>query len=237
MPVVMKTLGSFLAGKVGSNQSATFIVKTGRTMYAGSAVIIVLAWYSAARNERIDPKQKGKFTFWFPGIKKLKAKYPPDRPDSEDEGWQPAPSKGWGTSKGSAQPPSKTKLGSIPAGIPHTEQEAKALAGVAAYDGHLVARWIIPFLNYAKLRGWKGSVSSGFRSYQEQYRIYYIEGIRPAAVPGTSNHEGKVFPKGAVDVTEYEELNRILQGIPGSLLEWAGAADEVHFSHQHNGSY
>lgn len=233
MAELLKKLAPLLIG--GSNQKATQITKAGRILYISSATAIILGWYTAYRNERVAP---GTFKFPFPGWKKLKAQYPPDRKDVEDEGWvAPHPTAepgGFGNSKA----PQVREGKSTDATIPQTPKEAKALAGVGTFDGHPVARWIIPYLNYARLRGWKGTVTSGYRSYQEQYRIYYIEGIRPAALPGTSNHEGKVFPKGAVDVSEAEELNRILTGIiGGSLLKWAGSADPVHFSYPHNGSY
>jgi hypothetical protein len=62
--------------------------------------------------------------------------------------------------------------------------------------------------------------------------------VRPAARPGTSNHEGTQFPRGAVDVSDAQTLSRILQGSKyAHLLVWAGGKDPVHFSHPHNGSY
>lgn len=113
-----------------------------------------------------------------------------------------------------------------------------ALKGVGSFDGVPVARWIIPYLQYARKNGWKGTVQSGYRTYAKQYDIYYVQKIRPAAKPGTSNHEGSEFPRGAVDVTEWAQLNEILKRKPGgSKLKWAGMVDKVHFSYPHNGSY
>jgi hypothetical protein len=109
--------------------------------------------------------------------------------------------------------------------------------GVGTYDGHPVALWIIPILKYARSHGWHGSVTSGFRTFAEQTRIYN-SGVRPAAKPGTSNHEGSVFPRGAVDVTDAAQLSNILvHSKYGKVLVWAGAKDPVHFSHPHGGSY
>lgn len=109
--------------------------------------------------------------------------------------------------------------------------------GVAEFGGKQVASWIAPILQYARSKGWKGGVTSGYRSYAEQKRIY-DSGVRPAAVPGTSNHEGTEYPRGAVDVTNAEELARVLQGSPyAKQLQYAGSKDPVHFSHPHNGSY
>ena len=104
-------------------------------------------------------------------------------------------------------------------------------------SGKLVAGWIEPILQWARGHGWAGSVTSGWRSYAEQKRIY-DSGVRPAAVPGTSNHEGSAFPRGAVDVSDAEQLSSILLHSPyASTLIWAGSKDKVHFSHPHGGSY
>ncbi len=92
-------------------------------------------------------------------------------------------------------------------------------------------------MKYAQAHGWHGTVSSGYRSFAEQKQIY-DSGVRPAAIPGQSNHEGSEFPRGAVDVTQSQELANILRNSPyAKTLEWAGAQDPVHFSKHHGGSY
>lgn len=109
--------------------------------------------------------------------------------------------------------------------------------GLAHFDDKPVAAWIAPILAYAQAHGWKGSVESGYRSKAEQERIYN-SGVRPAAVPGTSNHEGTEFPRGAVDVSEAQQLSSILQHSPyAKALVYAGSKDPVHFSHPHDGGY
>ena len=109
--------------------------------------------------------------------------------------------------------------------------------GVAKFDGKPVAAWIAPALQWARQHGWKGTVSSGYRSYADQQRIYN-SGVRPAAKPGTSNHEFTAFPGGAVDVTDPQGLAALLQRSPfAGKLVWAGSKDAVHFSHPHNGGY
>lgn len=114
---------------------------------------------------------------------------------------------------------------------------AKAPGGVGKFEGKAVAGWIAPILQYARQQGWKGTVNSGFRTLADQTRIYN-SGVRPAAKPGTSNHEFTGFPGGAVDVSDAASLSRILQRSPyGKKLVWAGAKDPVHFSHPHGGSY
>lgn len=113
----------------------------------------------------------------------------------------------------------------------------KIAGGTTKFDGKIVAAWIAPALKYARQHGWKGAVNSGFRSFEEQTRIYN-SGVRPAAKPGTSNHEGDEYPRGAVDVSQAAQLAAILKGSPyAKRLVWAGAKDPVHFSHPHGGSY
>lgn len=111
--------------------------------------------------------------------------------------------------------------------------------GTGYLDGKQVAAWIIPILIAARKSGyWKGRVSSGFRSYAQQWYIYFVARIRPAAYPGRSNHEGSEYPKGAVDVTDPWGLNRYLDSLPANhphrRLKWyrdtLGAGDDWHFS-------
>lgn len=110
-------------------------------------------------------------------------------------------------------------------------------SGVAKFEGKQVAAWIKPALVYARRRGWKGQVNSGYRSFAEQQRIYQ-SGVRPAAKPGTSRHEGTEFPRGAVDVSGAEQLAQILRRSPWrKRLQYAGAKDPVHFSHPYGGHY
>ena len=109
--------------------------------------------------------------------------------------------------------------------------------GAANFEGTQVAAWIAPILQYARQHGWKGSVNSGLRSFADQTRIWN-SGVRPAARPGTSNHEMTAYPGGAIDVNGAEQLSAILQRSQyKGVLVWAGAKDPVHFSHPHNGSY
>lgn len=116
------------------------------------------------------------------------------------------------------------------------------LTGTVKFDGKPVAAWVGHVLNYARQHGWKGGLSSGYRTDAEQKRIY-DSGVRPAAKPkvyggGGSNHEGDRYPLGAADVTEAERLSQILRRSPyAKILQFAGAKDPVHFSHPHNGSY
>jgi hypothetical protein len=128
--------------------------------------------------------------------------------------------------------------GGAPAPAPATSGGGGKLpSGTANFEGKQVAAWIKPALVYARKQGWKGQVNSGYRSFEEQTRIYN-SGVRPAAKPGTSNHEGSDFPRGAVDVSDAAQLSSILRASPWARkLVYAGTKDPVHFSHPHGGSY
>lgn len=233
MGVFLKQAAQLLVGQMaGSNQKAKFIVKTFRAAYITGAGTIAVAWYSAYRNERVEP---GTGKFPFPGLGNLQRRFSPDRPEAELPHEQIAKKSERIVGKtGTSQGPFPT---SSPLGVPLTPDAARKLGGLASYEGKPVAAWIVPFLNYAKLHGWKGSLTQGFRTYSEEVSIYN-SGVRPAARPGTSNHGKRNFPGGAVDVEGAEELAHILLTIPGgSLLKWAGGQDPVHFSYPHNGSY
>lgn len=122
---------------------------------------------------------------------------------------------------------------------PARPRSVSAKAGVSKFAGVPVAAWIKPILGYAREHGWQGTVTSGFRTTQQQAAIYNNPNRKgPAAKPGTSNHEGDVFPRGAVDVTNAEQLAAILRTSPyRNRLVWAGSKDPVHFSHPHGGGY
>lgn len=81
MGAFAKQLGTLLVGQMsGSNRKASFIVGTLRTAYVVNGVLIAGIWYAAWRNERVAP---GSGEFPFPGWKKLKRKFPADRPEQE----------------------------------------------------------------------------------------------------------------------------------------------------------
>lgn len=137
-----------------------------------------------------------------------------------------------GTGTGSKSDPLEPSGGTKGSG----RTSAKGLAKWTNPDGStvLIAKWI-----YFELKrvGWHGYIESGYRSYQEQVEVC-ATGVKPCATPGTSNHQGKVFPKGAIDVRESEAsgLSAKLQAVHSPLV-YAGSKDPVHFSHPHNGSY
>lgn len=123
---------------------------------------------------------------------------------------------------------------------PVTEESAAGSAmlgggGLTQFDGHPVASWIVPILNWARQHGWTGRVTSGYRTPAEQEaaaRAYGLEHYGPGGPLG-SNHVGYIWPRGAVDVTNPQELAQVLHGYPGfPRLVWGGTTieDAVHFS-------
>lgn len=240
MGAFIKQIGTLIAGNMaGSNNKASFIVKTARTGYVASGAMVALVWYTGWRNERVAP---GEISFPIPGMKSLRRAFPPDRPEKEfQHAPKITPSESWGNSLsgGSKSQARQSAAFASPAlgALPQTVADARKYRGVVRYEGKLVAAWINAYLLYAKSKGWKGTLTQGFRTYSEEVSIWN-SGIRPAARPGSSNHGKKNFPGGAADVTEAAELNKILSEIPGgSLLKWAGSKDEVHFSYPHDGGY
>lgn len=94
-----------------------------------------------------------------------------------------------------------------------------------------IAKWIIPILRWAANHGWKGSVTSGFRTFAEQSGINASGAFSAAA--GSSNHEFANYPGGAVDVSDDFGLERVLSRYPRSpklIGHKLGAIDPEHFS-------
>lgn len=106
-------------------------------------------------------------------------------------------------------------------------------AGVGQFDGKPVASWIIPILKAARASGVAFNVSSGFRSFAEQTRLWNQLGRDPAIVarPGTSNHEGSAYPRGAVDISPgWQALASWLARRNLPLHHYGNPRDPYHFS-------
>ena len=102
--------------------------------------------------------------------------------------------------------------------------------GGGAHMDHLVAK-VVNAVQFARTSGaWHGEVTSGFRTYDEQARLYqrYLHGGPLAAKPGTSSHE---FGQ-AVDVSDPGGFQRAMNMLPlgQRLFNRLGARDPVHFS-------
>jgi hypothetical protein len=94
-----------------------------------------------------------------------------------------------------------------------------------------IASWIAPILDWASQRGWTGTVTSGYRDYQQQAAINASGAY--SAPAGKSNHETTQYPGGAVDVTDPAQLIQVLQGYTGPYKLVGGvlgAVDPEHFS-------
>jgi hypothetical protein len=91
-------------------------------------------------------------------------------------------------------------------------------AGVANYDGKQVAAWLVPHLEWARANGWKGTVISGYRT--PEYSEHVCRGICGApSCPGrcagrSSNHSGRVAPRGAVDVSDCFTFAALMKRCP-----------------------
>ena len=94
-----------------------------------------------------------------------------------------------------------------------------------------IAGWIIPILEWAGEHGWRGTVTSGYRTFYEQTQLNAAGAY--SAPAGLSNHETTAYPGGAVDVTEPGQLIAVLAGyrgprkLVGGVL---GPIDPEHFS-------
>lgn len=102
--------------------------------------------------------------------------------------------------------------------------------GVTTFDGKPVCAWMKPILIEARRRGWKGTVNSGYRSLEEQTRIWNDPSITVKAEPGTSNHEGCAGTRGAVDVSDHENFARIMKQMGNPIHNALGPDDPWHFS-------
>ncbi len=94
-----------------------------------------------------------------------------------------------------------------------------------------IAGWIAPILDWASQHGWTGSVTSGYRDYQQQAAINASGAY--SAPAGKSDHESTQYPGGAVDVTNPSQLIEVLKGYTGPYKLVGGVlgpVDPEHFS-------
>lgn len=112
-------------------------------------------------------------------------------------------------------------------------------SGVAYYDGRPVAKWMVPYLNYARAHGWQGRVNSGWRNpvYSEQlcYSMCGAPSCPGRCAGRASNHAGSKNPQGALDVSDYFTFGKIMASMPlpagaPRLYNALGSRDPVHFS-------
>lgn len=103
-----------------------------------------------------------------------------------------------------------------------------------------IANWIIPHIWDIWNAGWRGVVTSGYRSPDDQCRacigVCDNCGGCPGrcAAPGTSNHQRYVYPGGAIDVTNYYLFGAKARQVGAPLRNTLGSQDPVHFSEPGN---
>lgn len=106
--------------------------------------------------------------------------------------------------------------------------------GVTRFDGVPVAAWMVPILQEARRRGWKGRLVSGWRSPSYSTHLCYVMCGAPwcsgRCAGASSNHSGSSRPRGAVDVTYYVDFGRIMREMGNPLHNSLGSRDPVHFS-------
>jgi hypothetical protein len=112
--------------------------------------------------------------------------------------------------------------------------DKKRRQGLVWYDGKQVAAWIADDLDKARAAGWRGYVVSGYRTPAYSETLCYRMCGRPSC-PGrcagrSSNHsQGYIYPRGAVDVTDFLNLAWIA-GRKGLRIQNRLPRDRVHFS-------
>lgn len=106
--------------------------------------------------------------------------------------------------------------------------------GLGKFEGVTVAGWMVQWLEKSRSKGWDGSVTSGYRDpdYSEQlcYRMCGAPSCSGTCAGRNSNHSGKDYPAGAIDVTDYDNFARIQKEIGSPLKNELDARDPVHFS-------
>jgi len=98
-----------------------------------------------------------------------------------------------------------------------------------------IPKWMAGGLLWARKNGWDGVLSNGFRTNAHQRVLASGSCPNGCAAPGTSNHEGAAYPRGAVDTGNGLALRNILKRYPGRpKIIWGPDGsnnDDVHFSH------
>jgi hypothetical protein len=117
----------------------------------------------------------------------------------------------------------------------HERAQQRPPAGVTLFDGRKVARWMKPYLDFARNNGWQGTLNSGFRdpAHSEQlcFQICGAPSCRGLCAGQTSNHSGKTKPKGALDVSDFARFGQLMQGCPLEPRIFNDLPDDhVHFS-------
>lgn len=108
--------------------------------------------------------------------------------------------------------------------------------GVVRFDGVPCAKWMVPYLEWARRNGWQGGLVSGWRSPEYSDSLCRAMCGAPSC-PGrcagrASNHSGSSKPRGAVDVSRYDQFGALMARCPlePRIFNALGWRDPVHFS-------
>lgn len=107
--------------------------------------------------------------------------------------------------------------------------------GVGTFDGVPVANAAIAYLTWARKRGWRGRLVSGWRDPKYSQSLCMRMCGAPSC-PGrcaglASNHVGSNPDRFAIDVSDYARFGQLMRLYPGrKIFNALGAADPVHFS-------
>jgi hypothetical protein len=114
------------------------------------------------------------------------------------------------------------------------ERARQIVDGVAMFDGRPVAAWLKPYLDFARANGWRGTLNSGFRTPERSEEICFEKCGHPTCADcagKSSNHSGKVKPRGAIDVSDFTTFGQLMRQCPlDPPIFNAVAGDPVHFS-------
>lgn len=112
--------------------------------------------------------------------------------------------------------------------------KGKHPVGVVNYNGKPVAAWIAAYFPRLRQSGWDGCITSGYRDPKYSEQLCYDKCGAPSC-PGvcagkTSNHSGRIFPAGAIDVCSPSSFQAALDKHPEVPLKNDLPSDLVHFS-------
>ncbi len=117
---------------------------------------------------------------------------------------------------------------------------ASRASGVTKFDGVPVAKWLVPYLVWARKNGWRGRLNSGWRSpsYSDSLcrRICGAPYCPGRCAGRRSNHAGSApppaQPSGALDVSDYITFKNLMLRAPFKIKLYNAMprTDPVHFS-------
>lgn len=99
------------------------------------------------------------------------------------------------------------------------------------FTGRPVVAELYPHLVWARKHGWKGVVTSGYRSPTYSRSLCYAMCGAPSC-PGRCAGIASNHVRAAIDVSDYVTFGRLMRSYPGSprIFNALGARDPVHFS-------